>query len=485
MRWTRPALGLFCLLGGCVDVPVPADPPTDSATDGRPADGADARPVDGSPPDGPLDAQQGDTGPDAFADMRPLDAGPLDARPMDAAPRDAGTVDAVPLDAVSPDAEPLDAMPPDALPPDALPPDAGPPTPCIGDDRYFDRLNVCIEFEALPALPNPIEKPQMIALDDGTLLVLEASPVDENQARVFSQTHTLTPGSDVWQTSDGLSEPRRDGTLTFVPGVGAVYAGGESPRGTSGTIEIWDRLTRQWSQEEPGIVPRSRHAAFAADGGLVVVGGAQQDAALLSAEAWPDVDPAPVVPDLPVAVVEASVGSIGDGALLVGGLVDGAPSATTWLLRDDEWAAAQGEVPPAFAQGAGFTTDTDLAVYGGGVPVGEEMPTARIYIWRRARDWSAALSLIRPRSFHSFTSLGNGLVLVFGSSDRVELIEIDRGINDEALIGDDAVAGPRRNHTAVRMDGSVVVAGGRVMGGPISSVWRLTPYIPEQALAEP
>ncbi len=462
----RLLAGAMLLAMGCVEVPAPTAVP-DRGLDATRGDGPAA---DGAPTDMASDDMAPD---DMAADSMPPEEMGLDGAAPDAAP-DAMRADASPPDARLPDALALDAMPtdvalpdatpPDATPPDAMPPDAMPPPPCDDGDLHFDALGVCMHLAPLPAVPFDAEDPYLAAFADGTLFMLDPEVEVRGQMNgVRSFAYTLAADAAVWVQHPGLGTPRSALTLTRVPDVGMVAAGGLfSAREALPSVEIFDRETRLWDEEAGAIQARHGHAAALFADRLVLSGGTVGNGATASVEVWGGQGPAPFVPDLPQPRSGHFMGAIDGGLIVVAGEVEGQPASDgqVWISPGG-WAETRGGPLPIFGDGIAFASRGGIAVVGGVevnalAPEGQDPNevTARFFVWRPETGWVAdALSV--ARRFHALVLLDDELLLVFGSSRRVELIRLDTGARQD-LRAPDWATPERRKFGAVRTAGDTV-----------------------------
>ena len=352
----------------------------------------------------------------------------------------------------------------------------------MDDDLYFEPLGLCMQISALPEVPfDPID-PLVIALEDETLMLLQtAVSAADPDARIESFTHLLTPGAAEWQAGTGLMTPRVETTLTRVQGRGALVAGGlvgnERPLLS---VEQFDNRQQQWNAAAGLSRERRRHAAVDLDGQLIVLGGISAAAELTDVEAWPGGPDAPAVPNLPAARAAFHAANVGGTLLVVGGEVNGVPSGSSaqWT-GDGDWTPTLGAALPVFLEGVAFTADDSMAVIGGGDapdPVTAVVePTDRLFVWRPDTGWVED-RLARARKFHTITSLGDGLLLVFGSSNRIELIDTVSGEQAEVIAPAD-LSVQRRRHAAVALsDRSAVIVGGLLGGERLSDVLKLRVY---------
>jgi hypothetical protein len=225
-------------------------------------------------------------------------------------------------------------------------------------------------------------------------------------------------------------------TATALPNGRILIAGGlcdaprmaddHSPLSAYDKLSLWDSTTRKWEAAPSLAVGRLHHSASVmADGSVMLVGGMRDPAVhtaaasvLDSVERYSDGRVA-ALPPLHVARARHTATPLADGGLLVvGGLdQDDKPSAAVerWDPAIHAWRQAPPLARPRYNHTATRLQDGRVLVAGGISQDGE--PIGSTEIWDPVQQqWSSGAPLLLPLQGHAAALLNNGDVLVIGGA---------------------------------------------------------------------
>jgi hypothetical protein len=295
-------------------------------------------------------------------------------------------------------------------------------------------------------------------LKDGRLLVVGGQ---ETRHLALASAEVYDPTTKTWSTAGSMSEARGLGhTATYLEDGRVLVVGG------SGTTEIYDPSTGTWSPTGNMVEPRIRHSAtLLGDGRVLVAGGldptrsGEQETG--SAEIY---DPSTGQWSSTGSMVQKhsrhNAALLRDGRVLVAGTYSAEvydPSTGTWSLA--------GKPLRERDQGFPMTVlgDGRVLVVGGEIHTGGwtgiYAPIKNVDIYDPATGtWSAAGPLAEPYKLHPATLLKDGRVLVIGNDRQTEVY--DPATNKWSSLNKMKL--PRiEGHSATLLgDGTVLVVGG-------------------------
>ncbi|MGH9837501.1 MAG: kelch repeat-containing protein [Blastocatellia bacterium] len=313
-------------------------------------------------------------------------------------------------------------------------------------------------------------------LANGKVLVVGGNNVSNPCCRATGSAELYDPATGQWSATGSLSTPRLGHIAVRLANGKVLVAGGRSgyfPTTVVTTAEIYDPDTGAWSAAGNFSVARQgATVTLLADGWLLVAGG------------WSDADSASVnSAELydPVTGVWSPAGTMNSArsghtaTLLANGQVlvvsgyssSGLRSAELYDPATGSWTATGDLITAGFS-----TRDPTLLPNGKVLVAGGErdvyeycigVTNAQLYD-PATGQWSATASLTAPRGYHTTTLLPNGKVLVAGGTDS-ECNTLKSAELYDPATGSWSVTGSlntaRGEHTATLLaNGKVLVVGG-------------------------
>jgi hypothetical protein len=283
-----------------------------------------------------------------------------------------------------------------------------------------------------------------------------------------------------------LSPPRSRHAAVYYPGLGIFLAGGRGPDGVlQSSVSLWFHY--QLAEVHNALyqlgLPRADLAgALGQEGYLHWVGGADATAEPTSAAEIMDPTgsiPPPYVrsvtatgkPEVARARAAVAVGT--EGTLLFGGTAPGgAPAAGAILFTADggsEPVGWAGAVPRLGATATPILSGAQILIYGGG-PAG--MPIIERYSSRTSAAVVTTSPMPTPRHEHSATLLADGRVVLLGGLDDggqpLSSATIYDPTSGSIVERPGALTHARSGHTATRVGGALLVAGGEASGALVA-----------------
>jgi N-acetylneuraminic acid mutarotase len=273
-------------------------------------------------------------------------------------------------------------------------------------------------------MANPRYQHQSVVLQSGKVLVVAGKDATSSSQEVAS-AELYDPSRNAWSGAGTLNYSTYDNGAALLPG-GKVYAfGGHSSSSAtmvSSNGQIYDPAQNLWSSAGGMIYARTTHTTTTLpDGTLLVAGG---------------------------------IGTRGNiGAVEIFDPVAGAWSLTGSLIT------------PRSQHSASLLGDGTVLVTGGFVGGAGLTSSAEIYT-PATKTWTSAPAMAVGRAEHSSTTLADGRVLVAGGRSTVS----STPVNASAAIFDPVngswtpvpdMSDARYGHTAVLINGKVLVSGGR------------------------
>ena len=259
--------------------------------------------------------------------------------------------------------------------------------------------------------------PGAAVLDDGRVLVAGGTywlgfahegdvlkEVERPAPVALASAELYDPGTHTWSRAADLLEPigaadawtLRDGRVLLVAADGGPG---------SSVAEIYDPATDTWSRAGRIDRPDGSATALLADGSLLVVGGAPEDAGWRPIARAQRLDPGTGrvtdVASMPVPRTEAAAVTLADGRVLVVGGTDGrspgpnmggAPLATAVIYDPvrDAWAATASMPFADYPASAVLLPDGSVVVAGGAIPFDEPVTDV---CGKPAVGWTARFTL--------------------------------------------------------------------------------------------
>ncbi|MCA9539718.1 MAG: hypothetical protein KC620_12565 [Myxococcales bacterium] len=433
--------------------------------------------------------------PDLRPGAPPLDASPAEVRPDSEPVGDRDDPDHPMADqgvepAVDAGQDGRDGAPPGPVEPPPDPMLVGPfgpdPRRCDGDDAYIPPLDRCLSARRVDDLPADRAGHAALPLLDGQVLVVGGFGASLSPVDVLGGTAVYAPAEDRWHRGPVLLRAVSEAALIALDDGTALVLGG---RGEVVEARVQRVLPEAGGCEEAGALATARRGGVSLPFGdsVVVIGGRRRDGQPLGAELFDlDEKSEPLGPmGVPRAEHVALRTPMGE-ALAFGGRdasqrVRFAPERLD--ARSREWVAVPGPAEWAFAEGAAASVP-DGVIFAGGVD--EEGH----WLQRAGRldpvtgRWEAVGGLMAPRAGLTLTPIGGaGAALAFGAGDDEPAVElyVPEGRRFVTARVPAEVLADRIEHAASALpDGAVLISGGQASGRPVRHVVRLALYAPRE-----
>lgn len=379
------------------------------------------------------------------------------------------------------DGPPPDIDQPDGAAPDATQADSGPAANLCGDDGLgfpIDGQPLCLRYERLADMPGVRGDLLLAVMSGDALLVYEGT--DDGGRAHRGPTWTLPEPDGQWVVGPSPEEPRVWCNLT-VDREGRAHLTGGKPEYNDGgpqvtRVETWSQADGGWQVSGIAAAGHADHGAVAWEEGVLLVGGRGGETGHVDAiDPWPDAVAVP--PPLPDARRSPPVFRLEGALVVLGGVIDTAYVADTWVWRQGEpgWTRRHDGDAPADNQGFRAASDGTSIVFTGGRDA-DGVALGDVWLFTLDGGWQRLGDLSRARERHVVTPIASGQYLVAGSGVGVDLIRVDPPA--VVPVGAPADFPPlRRRGAAARLsDGSAIVLGGKLPGnGPfLSDVWRIS-----------
>jgi hypothetical protein len=265
-------------------------------------------------------------------------------------------------------------------------------------------------------------------LDSGKVLVVGGQYIGDGTQT--SSAEVFDPATGTWKSGGHLTVTRSDFTLNVLPSGKALVVGGYAGFTLLSSTEQFDPATSTWSSSVPMPKVRAGHvAARLPSGKLLVAAGVDggdgtdevsaKDAVVFDPVASKWTPTGPLVNQRLLTQMEV----VGDKAILVGGEnVAMDPYSTTELYDPATNAWTAGPPTKVFRSGSALArvSSNRVVIVGGsyyddaGDPV--DLSSAELFDITKG-TWTELPSLLSPRDIPRAVQIGDGKVLVSGSSD--------------------------------------------------------------------
>jgi len=267
-----------------------------------------------------------------------------------------------------------------------------------------------------------------------------------------------------------LRSPRQENAVVALDGEIYVIGGFDEQAAVLATVEAYDPATDSWRNVAPLPEPRHHVHAAVAGGKLYVLGGLKGLSFAADGDSWvydPGGDTWTPVADMPAGTERGGgvVGAVGDELVVAGGLRQGAVTdVSAYHVTQDSWRELA-PLPEALDHLAGGAVGNRVYALGGR-NTGIEAISGDVYVYDHgANTWSTGAPMLVPRG-GTAGAVVDGRLYVFGGEGNLDAMTgVFADVSSYDPVSDRWTAlqpmpSPRHGTGAAAIDGIIYVPGG-------------------------